>query len=85
MRKPPRGLSGEEAALWARLAIAWLVFVPGSYITVKYFDGGDVGAMLWLIGYLAVLAAVLWWRFQGGAWRHIQLVDHAEPVADLAA
>ncbi len=68
--------AGDTAfTLWARLAIAWLVFVPGSYITVKYCGGGDVGAMLWLIGYLAILGAVLGLRFRTGAWRNIQLVD----------
>ena len=72
-----RAAGDTQFTLWARLAIAWLVFVPGSYITVKYYGGADVGAMLWLIGYLVVLAGFLWWRFQGGAWRKIQLVDPA--------
>ena len=66
--------------LVVRLAVAWLVFVPGSYITVKYFDGGDVGAMLWLVFYLFLLAAVLWWRFQTGKWRDVQLTDPTAPA-----
>ncbi len=74
-----RAAGDTSFTLYARLAIAWLVFVPGSYITVKYFDGGDVGAMLWLVGYLILLALMLWWRFQTGAWRKIQLVDHGAP------
>lgn len=81
-----RAAGDTSFTLWARIGIAWLVFVPGSYITVKHFDGGDVGAMLWLIAYLAILAGVLWWRFQGGAWRKVQLVEPSEePRADLAA
>lgn len=66
--------------LVARLIIAWAVFVPGSYFTVTKFGGGDVGAMLWLVAYLAVLAGVLYWRFRGGAWRHVELVEPA-PLA----
>jgi multidrug resistance protein, MATE family len=69
--------------LWMRLGVAWLVFVPGSYLTVKYFGGGDVGAMLWLIGYLGILAVVLWWRFQTGAWRKVELVDHGAPPVEV--
>ena len=68
--------AGDTAyTLWMRLAMAWLVFVPGSYITVRYFEGGDIGAMLWLVGYLALLAVALWLRFQTGAWRKLQLVE----------
>ena len=78
-----RAAGDTSFTLKVRVAIAWLFFVPGSYITVKYFGGGDVGAMLWLVGYLMLLAVVLWWRFQGGAWRNVQLVDQAQPVAEL--
>ena len=68
--------AGDTAyTLWMRLAIAWLVFVPGSYFTVRSFGGRDVGAMLWLVAYLAILAGVLWLRFRTGAWRKLQLVE----------
>jgi MATE family multidrug resistance protein len=66
--------------LLARLVIAWAVFVPGSYLTVTRFGGGDVGAMAWLVVYLAALAAVLGWRFRRGAWRHVRLVEPAPPT-----
>jgi MATE family multidrug resistance protein len=72
-----RAAGDVAVTLWARVAIAWLFFVPGSYVTVRYFDGGDVGAMLWLVAYLMVLAGVLWWRFQSGAWRRLTLVEPA--------
>ncbi|MEW5742669.1 MAG: MATE family efflux transporter [Myxococcota bacterium] len=61
--------------LLARLVIAWAVFVPGSWFTVTRFGGGDVGAMAWLVVYLAVLAGVLWLRFSSGAWRKVELVE----------
>jgi MATE family multidrug resistance protein len=61
--------------LWARLAVAWLVFAPGSWITVRWLGGGDVAAVAWLAGYLGLLAGVLWLRFRGGAWRRIELVE----------
>jgi MATE family multidrug resistance protein len=70
--------AGDTAyTLWMRLAMAWLVFVPGSYITVRYYGGGDIGAMLWLVAYLMLLALALWLRFQTGAWRKLELVQGA--------
>lgn len=63
----------------ARLVIAWVVFVPGALISVKYFHWGDAAATSWIVAYLALLAAALLWRFRSGAWRSIQLLDHQSP------
>lgn len=66
--------AGDTAfTLWARLLLAWLVFAPGAYIHVRFFEGGDVAAMGWLIVYLGFLALVLWLRFRKGTWRTIDL------------
>lgn len=59
----------------ARLVIAWVVFVPGSLISVRYYQWGDAAATSWIVAYLALLAAALLWRFQTGAWRHVQLLE----------
>ena len=63
--------------LWARLAVAWLLFVPGSWVSVRHLGGGDLVAVGWIVVYLAVLAGVLLWRFRGGAWRRLELVEPA--------
>ena len=63
--------------LWARAGTAWVLFAPGSWISVRTFGGGEVAAMLWLTAYLGVLALVLVLRFRGGAWRRIELVEPA--------
>jgi MATE family multidrug resistance protein len=70
--------AGDTAfTMWARVVIAWLVFVPGSWITVRVLGGGDLAAMAWIVVYLASLALVLWLRFRGGAWRRLTLVEPA--------
>ncbi len=64
--------------LWpliARLVLAWLVFVPGSWVSVHVWGGGDVAAMLWLAGYLALLALALYLRFRTGRWRRLELTE----------
>lgn len=62
--------------LVARLAIAWLVFVPGAWFTVRSFNGGEIGAMVWLVIYLALLALMLFARFRSGKWRTMELIEH---------
>lgn len=70
--------AGDTAfTLWARTIIAWGIFVPASYVTVRYFDGGDVGAIAWLVAYMALLAGVLFLRFRSGAWRKLELIEPA--------
>jgi MATE family multidrug resistance protein len=59
----------------ARISLAWLVFAPGAYFVVNAWDGGAVGAMLCLVGYLVILAALLSWRFKSGVWRTIELIE----------
>ncbi|HZY05534.1 MAG TPA: MATE family efflux transporter [Anaeromyxobacteraceae bacterium] len=70
--------AGDTAfTMWARVAVAWLVFVPGSWITVRRLGGGDLAAVGWIVGYLALLAGVLLCRFRAGAWRRLELIEPA--------
>lgn len=59
----------------ARLVLGWLVFVPGAYLVVEVWGGGPVGAMLCLVGYLAILAGMFAYRFWTGRWRDIELIE----------
>jgi multidrug resistance protein, MATE family len=59
----------------ARSLVAWCVFVPGVWLTVRTYHQGDVAAMMWLIVYLALLSLVLVVRFRGGQWRHIEMTE----------
>jgi len=59
--------------MMARLALAWILFVPVSVVWIMVLGGREVAAMLCLIVYLAILAGLLARRFLGGAWRRIDL------------
>lgn len=65
--------------MWARTLLAWGVFFPGSWCTVAWWDGGVDAALSWVVGYLAVLTALLTFRFLSGRWKRINLVE--EPIA----
>lgn len=66
--------AGDTAfSLYARLAVAWLLFVPGSYFAITVSGGGPNAAILAVVGYLAVLSVVMGWRFRTGKWRGIDL------------
>ncbi|NVB38546.1 MATE family efflux transporter [Pseudenhygromyxa sp. WMMC2535] len=61
--------------MWARLGLAWALFVPTSYLAVGHFEGGGLAAIACLATYLAALAGVLALRFRAGAWRSIQMTE----------
>jgi hypothetical protein len=64
----------------ARIVLAWGLWTPATLIAIYGFDLGVVTAMVSLVIYLAVLAALFAWRFRSGAWRKIELIE-----PDLAA
>lgn len=61
--------------LIARLVIAWVLFVPGSWLAVHHFHGGEMAAIGFLIAYLGLLAILLFARFRAGAWRRVELTE----------
>jgi MATE family multidrug resistance protein len=68
--------AGDTAfSFWARAIIAWVVFVPGAVLSVRYFGAGDVGVVSWLVVYLGLLALTLAVRFRGGRWRTLELIE----------
>jgi MATE family multidrug resistance protein len=71
-----RAAGDTKVPMWLRIAIGWVLFVPGSWISVRTLGGGDLVAVGWLFAYIAVLAGALWLRFRSGAWRRIELVEH---------
>jgi len=74
--------AGDTAyTLWARLAIAWGIFVPGAWVSVRWLGGGDLVAVGWIVLYLAALALTLWLRFRSGAWRRLTLVEPSPTAA----
>jgi MATE family multidrug resistance protein len=67
--------AGDTAfTMWARIVLAWAIFVPGSLVSVRVLGWGDLGAVFWLSFYMAMLAVVLYRRFHRGAWRKLDLV-----------
>lgn len=74
--------AGDTAwCLWARIVLAWVLFTPVSVVTVIVMGGGHVIAILSIIMYVSVLAAVFAWRFRRGAWRDIDLTGAGEVPA----
>jgi MATE family multidrug resistance protein len=73
--------AGDTAwCMWARVVLAWVLFVPLAAWGVIEGGMGPIGATACLVVYLAVLAGLLLWRFRSGAWKRIDLTGGSLPV-----
>jgi MATE family multidrug resistance protein len=63
----------------ARIVLAWFVFTPGAWVAVLVLDGGVPAIMASVIGYIALLALALAFRFATGRWRQIDLLGSELP------
>ncbi|MEK7703314.1 MAG: MATE family efflux transporter [Myxococcota bacterium] len=68
--------AGDTAwTLGARLVMAWLVFTPAAFVSVRLLGGGHVAALLCVVVYMALLAGVFALRFRSQAWKRIELTS----------
>jgi len=76
--------AGDTAwCLYARILLAWFMFAPASLVVVFVLGGGHVPAILCVVGYIALLAMMLVWRFRSGKWREIDLTGAREQAQIL--
>jgi multidrug resistance protein, MATE family len=69
---------------WTRAILAWAVFVPGAYVSVRMLGGGIGWAVFWLSSYLGILALALWLRFRSGAWKNLDLTGEDQKILEAA-
>ncbi len=68
-----RGAGDTRFPFVAQTLLAWFLRIPLVYVMAITLQRGVTGAWFGELGYLLVLNAVQWWRFQGGAWRSIRI------------
>lgn len=73
--------AGDTAwCMWARVVLAWFVFTPAAWLSVRIWHGGINAVVAAMVGYLLLLSLTLAARFASGAWRNIDLVGEPSLV-----
>lgn len=70
-----RGIGDTTFLLRSSLVVAWLLFVPLSYVLIFVFDLGSVGAWIALYTYLMAFGLTLMYRFYRTDWKNVQIKE----------
>jgi MATE family multidrug resistance protein len=68
-----RGAGDTRWPFLVQTALNWAFFLPLAYLLAVVLGHGLAGAWFAELTYIALLAAVMLWRFRSGAWEHIQI------------
>lgn len=72
--------AGDTAwVLWARVGLAWAVWLPLSLWVVYGLGAGPPAATACMLVYFVTLTLAIAWRFRSGAWRNIDLTGRHAP------
>lgn len=75
-----KGAGDTRFVMWYSVLMGWLVLVPVITVLVLFFGAGLFVAWGVLTAYVMVLAIGYWWRFAGGSWKSIAVIE-ATPAA----
>ncbi len=73
-----RGAGDTRFAMWANIFFAWILFIPGTLVTVLYLKQGLIGAWCWATAYISMLGIAYLIRFRLGHWKRIKMISHHE-------
>ncbi|MEO0482617.1 MAG: MATE family efflux transporter [Planctomycetota bacterium] len=79
-------LRGAGDTVWpgvATLVTSWLFIVLGGHLLIEFAPGlGSIGPWIGGAAYIIALGSLMVWRWQGGRWRSIKLLDDEAAMAE---
>ncbi len=75
-----KGAGDTRFVMWYSIAMAWGLFVPGSWLVIEVWDGGILGAWAFLAFVIMVISSGFYWRFKKGRWKQIDVIERQTPL-----
>ncbi len=75
-----KGAGDTRFVMWYSILMAWGIFVPGAWLVMNVWDGGILAAWAFLAFTIMLISGGFYWRFRGGAWKRIDLLDRQAPL-----
>ena len=73
-----KGAGDTKWSMVVQLIVAWVLFLPISYVLAYHTDFGPIGAWLGAVVYIWLLGIALLWRFFSGKWKSIDIFEKAQ-------
>lgn len=74
-----KGAGDTRFVMWYSIAMAWGLFVPGTWAVIEVWNGGILGAWAFLAFVIMVISTGFYWRFKRGAWKRIEVIEPETP------
>ncbi|HBA84450.1 MAG TPA: MATE family efflux transporter [Verrucomicrobia bacterium] len=74
-----KGAGDTRFVMYYSVAMNWCFWITGEALIIFVFDGGLLAAWSWLTAYVMLTAFGFFWRFRGGRWKTIDLLERETP------
>ena len=75
-----KGAGDTRFVMWYSVLMAWLFFVPGTWLVIYVLDGGILAAWAFLALTIMLISSGFFLRFKHGAWKKIELLEREAPL-----
>ncbi|HPO99028.1 MAG TPA: MATE family efflux transporter [bacterium] len=69
-----RGAGDTAFPMWTSISLAWLLFVPGTWLSINHLGMGIEAAWFWVTAYITLLGFILLIRFRSGKWKRFKVL-----------
>ncbi len=75
-----KGAGDTRFVMYYSVVMAWGFWITGELLILVVLKRGIVAAWLWLMVYVILMAAGFLWRYRGGSWKKIELLEKQTPM-----
>ena len=75
-----KGAGDTRFVMYYSVVMAWGFWITGELAIIFLFGGGIVAAWSWLMIYVILMAIGFLWRYRGGRWKKIELLEKTQAL-----
>ena len=79
-----KGAGDTRFAMLVMVTLSWILMVIPTYLVVFVFHGGLLACWGFFSAYIIILGLVFLWRFRGGKWKSMRVIETPPPAPPTA-